>query len=174
MRRRTRLILTSGLAALLVLGGAVRYAALRATADSRFQGETGRRVFDPSRDASNDLKAAEQQARTQGKHILMDVGGNWCPSCLVLDGRFKADPLLRDLLAQNYILLHVNWSSENRNAQVLRPYPEPHGYPALYVLAADGRLIKAENTAELEDTIDPGKGYSRSALATFLGRYRVK
>ena len=164
-------VLLAGIVLLgLAVGLGLRYAARRATADSRFRGDARRRVFDPTRDAGKDLEQAKLQARAQGKHILMDVGGNWCPSCLVLDATLRDDAGLRTLLDRNYVLLHVNWSTENRNAAVLERYPEAHGYPALYVLGADGRLIRAENTAELEGT---GGGYRRDAIAAFLVKYGV-
>ena len=154
---------------ILALG--LRYAASRATADARFHGDPDHRVFDSSRDALADLKTAKQQAAAEHKTLLMDVGGNWCPSCILLDQMLKSDADLRRQLARDYVLLHVNWSSDNRNQAVLSTYPEAHGYPALYVLAADGRLIKAEDTTELEAQPNQGRGYSHAAISAFLAKY---
>ena len=47
--------------------------------------------FDPSRDAMKDFEAAKAEAKKSGKRILLDVGGNWCSWCRLLD-RFYTDP----------------------------------------------------------------------------------
>lgn len=171
---RTAKITVSVLLVAGVIASGLRYAALRATADSRFQGKASQRVFDPGRNASADLHLAQDQARLQHKNILVDVGGNWCPSCILLDRTLKEDANLQSLLTLNYILVHVNWSSDNRNNQALGAFPTPHGYPALYVTSPDGHLVRAENTEALEETTQQGTVYSRAALATFLTRYAPK
>ena len=161
--------------AVVVAGGAaafaVRYAADRATADSRYSGSVTRRVFDPARDAQADLYRAEEQATTEHKNILVDVGGNWCPSCIALDQTLRNDSSLHALLQSEYVVLHVNWSSDNRNQRVLSQYPKPHGYPALYVLRPNGGLVKAENTDELSGSPEQGTAYSHDAITAFLKRY---
>lgn len=124
--------------------------------------------FDPTRDPANDLQAAMQRAQAEHKNILMDVGGNWCGWCLVLEKTLHDDPTLDGLLEKNYVVLHVNFSQENQNTPFLHNYPEAKGYPAWYVLSPQGRLLKAENTSELEATHDLREGYNKDALKRFL------
>ncbi|MGA8939981.1 MAG: thioredoxin family protein [Acidobacteriaceae bacterium] len=124
--------------------------------------------FDPTRDSNKDLHAAMQQARMEHKNILMDVGGNWCPWCILLDRTLNDDAELRALLEKNYVLLHVNFSRENENLDFLGPYPKAKGYPAWYVLSAKGKLLKAEDTSELEQTHKLDAGYNKATLKTFL------
>ncbi len=127
--------------------------------------------FDPGRDPAKDLRAAEARAASEHKNILMDVGGNWCPWCLLLDRTLAEDPVLHAALEKNYVLLRVNWSRENQNAEFLVEYPETRGYPAWYVLSASGRLLKAEDTSELEQTHLLSTGYSKAAVGAFLEKY---
>jgi len=124
--------------------------------------------FDSSRDSAQDLKAAIQQAESQHKNILMDVGGNWCSWCLLLERTLTEDAELHALLEKNYVLLHVNFSMDNQNAQFLGKYPPAKGYPAWYVLSPQGRLLKAEDTSELEATHKLDAGYNKDALRKFL------
>ena len=126
------------------------------------------KVFDPTRDSAKDLKAAVEQARAEHKNILMDVGGNWCPWCIVLDRTLNEDPELHALLTKNYVLLHVNFSRENENLSFLASYPKTTGYPAWYVLSSNGKLLKAEDTSELEQTHKIDAGYNKETLNTFL------
>jgi thiol:disulfide interchange protein len=124
--------------------------------------------FDPTRDSNKDLHAAIEQARMEHKNILMDVGGNWCPWCILLDRTLNDDPELHALLEKNYVLLHVNFSRENENLNFLGPYPKAKGYPAWYVLSPKGKLLKAEDTSELEQTHKLDAGYNTATLKTFL------
>lgn len=149
----------------------LRHASRLSTADARFHGIVSRRVFDPSRDALLDLHTAEQQAATQHKNILMDVGGNWCPSCIAFDSALRSDSGLQDLLSRNYILLHVNWSSDNENEPLLSRYPKAHGYPTLYVLSPTGQLLTSQDTGSFEQQVQNGDGYDHPRLAAFLSKY---
>jgi len=124
--------------------------------------------FDPTRDSGKDLRVAMEQAQREHKNILMDVGGNWCPWCIVLDRTLHEDAELHALLEKNYVLLHVNFSKENENLSFLGAYPKATGYPAWYVLSAKGKLLKAEDTSELEQTHNLDAGYNKATVAAFL------
>jgi thiol:disulfide interchange protein len=126
------------------------------------------KLFDPARDSAKDLQAAELQARREHKNILMDVGGNWCPWCLLVDRTLSEDPELHALLEKNYVVLRVNFSQDNENVAFLSKYPKATGYPAWYVLSSSGRVLKAEDTSELEQTHRLGAGYNKEALKRFL------
>ena len=131
--------------------------------------------FNPASDPAKDLRAAMQRAQAEHKNILMDVGGNWCEWCLVLEQTLHGDAELSALLEKNYVVLHVNWSKENENAKFLKRYPEPAGYPSWYVLSAQGKLLKAENdTSELEANHKIDQGYNKEALKRFLVKYAPK
>ena len=131
--------------------------------------------FDPGSDPAKDLQAAIERARAEHKNILMDVGGNWCGWCLVLEKTLHEDPELSALLEKNYVVLHVNWSKENENAKFLKRYPEPVGYPSWYVLSPTGKVLKAEtNTGELEANHKIDQGYNKEALKRFLVKYAPK
>lgn len=141
------------------------------TADSRFKGVASARVFDPARNAAFDIQWAQHQADIQHKNVLLDVGGNWCPSCILLDRTLRSNTRLHELMQRSYVLVHVNWSSDNQNEAVLGHYPKANGYPALYVLAPDGHLIHQQNTSEFEQPASQGTGYDETAIARFLGKY---
>ena len=133
------------------------------------------KVFDPASDPAKDLQAAMEKAQAEHKNILMDVGGNWCSWCMVLDHTLREDAELQGLLEKNYVMLHVNYSKENENKEFLRKYPQPKGYPALYVLSPQGRLLKAEtDTSELEGNHKIGGGYNKDAVREFLEKNKPK
>ncbi|MEO8847937.1 MAG: thioredoxin family protein [Casimicrobiaceae bacterium] len=123
--------------------------------------------FDPSRDAAADVAHAVVQAKASARNVLVDVGGEWCSWCHILDDFFAADGDARALRDQDYVTVKVNWSPQNRNAALLARWPRIDGYPHLFVLDANGKLLRSQSTGELE----LGHGYDRAKLLAFLRRY---
>ena len=117
------------------------------------------RIFDDKRDAANDIANAIKLATKQNKHILLDVGGNWCSWCHKLDFTFTTNKDIAQLL-KKYVVVKVNWSRENENKAVLANYPKiVTGFPHLFVLDKTGKLIQDQDSSLLEsgDHHDPDK-----------------
>ena len=126
--------------------------------------------FDPARDAAQDLKLALQLAKASGKRVMVDVGGEWCSWCHVLDAYFANTPAVQAVLSQRYVMLKINWSPQNKNEAVLSQWPKVKGYPHLFVLASDGRLLHSQDTGDLELPATQGKGYDTVKMLAFLKR----
>jgi thioredoxin-related protein len=102
--------------------------------------------FDPTRDAAKDIEDAIHLARKLKKRILIDVGDNACGWCRNLSEFFETNEEAARLLRKNYILVKVNWSLENENKEVLSRYPKIPGYPHLFVLDRNGKLLHSQRT----------------------------
>jgi len=120
--------------------------------------------FDPARDAAADLQLAMAEARHSGRRIVLDVGGEWCPWCHRMDAFLHDDAQLHALRDAGYVWMKVNYSEENENAAFLSRFPEVKGYPHLFVLDADGKLLHSQFTGALE----AGKSYDRDKFVAFL------
>jgi thioredoxin-related protein len=126
--------------------------------------------YDPLRDPQHDLRAAVKEAQVGGKRILLVVGGEWCSWCKILDGFIKATPDVAELWTKHFITVHVNFSEENQNATFLGQFPVIEGYPHIFVLDKDGRLLHSQETSLLER----GNSYSRDRLKAFLQAWTPK
>ncbi len=122
--------------------------------------------FEPQRDAAADVATAVALAKKQGKRVLVDVGGEWCPWCHILDRFVAANADVRALTDANYVWVKVNWSKENKNEALLSRWPAVKGYPHLFVLDADGRLVHSQDTGLLED----GKDYDKCKVRRLPAR----
>lgn len=124
--------------------------------------------YDPARDPAADLATTVEQARSAGKRILVQVGGDWCGWCHRLDAYIRNEPAMAQAIGDNFILMKVNYSEENPNKEFLAEYPEIPGYPHWFVLDADGKLLHSQNTADLE----AGETYSQPAIQMFVDQWK--
>ncbi len=127
----------------------------------------GAQTFDPARDAARDVAEAVALAKASGRRVLVDVGGEWCVWCHLLDHFFATDGEALRLRQRYYVTVKVNWSPDNHNAAVLSRWPPVAGYPHLFVLDPDGRLVHSQPT----DVLEQGRGYDRDRIIAFLRRY---
>ena len=123
--------------------------------------------FDPARDAQADVARAVAQANAEGKRVIVDVGGEWCTWCHVMDRFIAVHPDVRALIDARYVWVKVNVSPENRNEALLSRWPSISGYPHLFVLDADGTLLHSQNTG----TLEAGKGYDKAKFLALLRRF---
>ncbi len=75
--------------------------------------------YDPARDPEADLKAAISQAQKEHKRILLEVGGEWCPYCRLLNKIIHENPQLLSRLESNFIVVKVNFSPDVKNEAFL-------------------------------------------------------
>ena len=126
-------------------------------------------MFDPNRDAAKDISDAIVEATKSNRRIILDIGGNWCIWCKRLDTLFMKNTDLADFMHKNYVVVKVNFSKENQNEKILSQYPEIKGYPHLFVLDKDGKLLHSQDTGDLES----GKGHSKEKVFEFLKKWTV-
>lgn len=129
------------------------------------------KLYNPDADAKKELAEAIQHAGEQNKHVLVQVGGNWCPWCIKLHGFFESETRVDSILRQDYILVRVNYSKENKNTEVLASldYPQRFGFPVLLVLDQTGKRLHTQDTGYLE--LD--KGYDPEKVSRFLLNWNV-
>lgn len=121
-------------------------------------------VYDPKRDAARDIADAVKEAQRTNKYVLIEVGGEWCGWCHRLDKFFLDNPDLLQLREKNFVTVKVNFSEENENKAVLSHYPPIGGYPHIFFLNSDGKLILSQDTGVFE----AGTTYNLDRLTTVL------
>ncbi|HQU82824.1 MAG TPA: thioredoxin family protein, partial [Pyrinomonadaceae bacterium] len=90
-----------------------------------------REKFDPTRNASTDLQNAVTKATAENKRIILDIGGEWCVWCRIMDYYLIENKDLGKIVDENFVWLKINMSPENENKEFLAKYPEIQGYPHL-------------------------------------------
>jgi len=126
--------------------------------------------FDPTRDAAADVRAALAEATRTHRRVILDVGGEWCGWCHVLDRYFVEHADLKALRDKHYVWLKVNFSPENKNEALLSRYGPIEAYPWLFVLDQDGKLLVSQRTGPLEE----GPSYNFDRMKAFLTQWAPK
>jgi thioredoxin-related protein len=128
--------------------------------------------FDPARNAQKDIQEAIELAKKLDKRILLDIGGEWCIWCHRLDSLFIQNKDLEDYLNAQYVVVKINVSKENENKAVLSKYPKVAGYPHIFILNKEGKLIHSQNTGELEFPKNhPSKGHDKRKVFALLRKW---
>ena len=128
--------------------------------------KVNKNLYSETANPTSDIAAALARARREHKRVLLDFGGNWCGDCQLLDIYYHQSPNA-ELLAKNFILVHVNIGHMDKNVDVAKKYNVPitKGVPALAVIDANGNLLYSEREKEFEHT-------SPEAITAFLNRWK--
>ncbi len=130
-------------------------------------------IYNVEADAKADLKAAMDKAGKEGKHVLIQVGGNWCKWCIKFHEFVKKDAQIDSLINADYVFILINYSKENRNLELMKQleYPQRFGFPVLVILDAEGMRLHTQDSGFLESGND---SYSKEKIMTFLKCWNTK
>jgi hypothetical protein len=127
--------------------------------------------YDPAADPFAQLAEAKAAASADHKLVLVVAGGDWCSWCHYLDGFFEKNADVEQALESTFVVVHVNYSDDNKNERFFGTLPKAVGYPHFWVLSADGAVLRSQNTAPLENG---NKGYEKSRMLAFVAEWRAK
>lgn len=129
-------------------------------------------LYKPEANAEKEIKEAVEQAKDQGKHVLIQIGGNWCIWCARFNDFVTTDKSIDSLVQKNYIVYHLNYSKENYNSKLLKEYeyPQRFGFPVFLVLDGKGKLLHTQTSWYLES----GKSYDKEKVVAFFNDWGPK
>jgi thioredoxin-related protein len=125
------------------------------------------KLYDPGENAEAKISKAIEQAKSEGKHVFIQIGGNWCVWCARFNDFITNDAKIDSIIKAGYIVYHMNYSKENFNARLLAKYgyPQRFGFPVFLVLDGNGKLFQTQNSWYLEDG---KKSYDRDKVIEFF------
>lgn len=106
--------------------------------------------FDAKRDPAADLQAAIAEAQRTDKRIILDIGGDWCQWCHVLERFYAAHSDIATLRDSSFVTVAVYYGTDNKNQQFLSRYPKTEAIPHFFVLEKDGTLLYSQGILKLE------------------------
>lgn len=126
--------------------------------------------YDEQANADAAVAKARAEAQKQGKLLLIDLGGNWCGDCRVLDGTLQL-PSVKAFMDKHYTVVMVDVGRFERNLQIPAHYgfnTRLKGVPTLLVVdPKTDRLLNRDDVFALSSAGD----MSPQALADWLARW---
>lgn len=136
-----------------------------------------KKVYNDDIDPMEQIDNAIAQANEQGKFVICQVGGNWCPWCLRFADFITKDEEIAKLVDDNFVYIHVSYNprnstNETRDKAMLKRLGNPgrFGYPVFVVLNQDGNVIHIQDSSFLEE----GKGYNKEKVLRFFKAWTPK
>ena len=133
-----------------------------------------RKVYDENINPLEQIDQAVTKARAEGKYVICQVGGNWCPWCLRFAEFITTDADISTFVDENFVYAHVNYNPRKsggeekaRQAVALMKRLDNcgrFGYPVFVVLDEEGRVIHIQDSSFLEE----GQGYNKGKVLRFF------
>ncbi len=129
-------------------------------------------LYHPEENAKKEIAEAVKLAKDSGKHVLIQVGGNWCVWCARFNDFVTKDKSLDSLVTSNFVTYHLNYSPENKNEDLLKKYefPQRFGFPVFLILNEKGELIHTQSSWYLEAE----KSYDKEKVKAFFSDWSKK
>ena len=134
-----------------------------------------KKVYNEQVNPLEQIDQALAQAQSEGKFVICQVGGNWCPWCLRFADFITNDSTINSVIEQNFVYIHVNYhprkATEWSAAMMKRlNNPERFGFPVFVVLDEQGHVLHIQDSSFLEE----GKGYNKEKVLRFFQNWTPK
>ena len=135
-----------------------------------------KKVYNESIDPMTQIDEALVKAKAEGKFVICQVGGNWCPWCLRFADFISKDADIMKVVNDNFVYLHVNYNPRKGNdatAEALMKRlgnPQRFGFPVFVVLDENGKVLHVQDSSFLEE----GQGYNKDKVLRFLNNWTPK
>ena len=139
-----------------------------------------KRVYNETIDPMTQIDEGLQKAKAEGKFVICQVGGNWCPWCLKFADFVEKDTAVNKVVNDNFEYIHVNYNrrasagaeAQQKAAQLMQRLNNPgrFGFPVFVVLDEKGNVLHIQDSSFLEE----GKGYSEEKVLRFFKNWTPK
>jgi len=131
--------------------------------------QESKKLYDPSLDGMKQIKEAVGKAAKEGKHVLIQYGGNWCSWCIKFDAFCKADTSISIIISVNYIPVKLNYDPTNKNeeANAYLGNPSRFGFPVFIIVDGKGVVLHIQDSSLLEED----KGYNKQKVTGFFRQW---
>ncbi|MBQ3730246.1 MAG: thioredoxin family protein [Muribaculaceae bacterium] len=158
-----------------ILTIAVLAVALLATVANAQEQTALKKVYNEEINPLEQIDQAVAQAQAEGKFVICQVGGNWCPWCLRFAEFITTDSTINAVVEENFVYIHVNYhprkATEWSAAMMKRlNNPERFNFPVFVVLDEQGNVLHIQDSSYLEE----GKGYNKEKVLRFFQNWTPK
>lgn len=149
-----------------------------------------KKVYNEDINPLEQIDQAVVKAQSEGKFVVCQVGGNWCPWCLRFADFITNDTTISRVIDDNFVYIHVNYDPRKRTAETNGQQTKTKetqvqqgealmrrlnncgrfGFPVFVVLDAKGRVLHIQDSSFLEE----GKSYNQPKVLRFFKAWTPK
>ena len=139
-----------------------------------------KKVYNEDIDPMTQISQAIDKAKAEGKFVICQVGGNWCPWCLKFADFITNDTTASRIIDESFVYIHVNYNPRKSQgedkaqqaATLMKRLNNParFGFPVFVVLDEEGNVIHTQDSSFLEE----GQGYNHEKVARFFKGWTPK
>ena len=127
------------------------------------------KVYNEQINPLEQIDQAVAQAQAEGKFVICQVGGNWCPWCLRFADFITNDSTISSIIEQNFVYIHVNYHPRKAtewSAAMMKRLNNParFNFPVFVVLDEQGNVLHIQDSSFLEE----GTGYNKEKVLRFF------
>ena len=143
--------------------------------------QTGpKKVYNEDINPIEQIDAAVMKAQSEGKFVICQVGGNWCPWCLRFADFITNDTTISKVISENFEYIHVNYNPRKSEGAVKAQAAAAlmkrldncgrFGFPVFVVLDESGKVIHTQDSSFLEE----GQSYNQEKVLRFFKNWTPK
>lgn len=157
--------------------------------------QTGlKKVYNEDINPIEQINQAVVKARSEGKFVICQVGGNWCPWCLRFADFITNDTTISKVIDENFEYIHVNYNPRKSGGEAQQQQAAAlmkrldncgrFGFPVFVVLDGEGKVIHIQDSSFLEGSGpetneclgegDQGQGYNQEKVLRFFKNWTPK
>lgn len=148
---------------------------------SNIQAQKGlKKVYNETVNPIEQIDRAIVKAKSQGKFVICQVGGNWCPWCLRFADFITNDTTISKCINENFEYIHVNYNPRKSGSELQQQQAAAlmkrlnncgrFGFPVFVVLNGEGTVIHIQDSSFLEE----GQGYNQEKVLRFFRNWTPK
>lgn len=150
---------------------------VKALQEAEVQKEEFPEVYDDAADPVVQIDEAIAKAKAEGKFVIAQVGGNWCPWCLRFADYIEKDEEIKSVVNENFVYVHINVRRRNPEtgknetctaAMAKLGNPMRFGYPVMVVLDGNGKVLHTQDSGYLES----GESYDKDKVLRFFNNWK--
>ena len=133
-----------------------------------------KKVYNEEINPIEQIDQAVAKAKAEGKFVVCQVGGNWCPWCLKFADFITNDTAISKVIDENFEYIHVNYNPRKsqgpeqvEQGKALMKRLENagrFGFPVFVILDEEGKILHIQDSSFLEE----GEGYNQEKVLRFF------
>ena len=133
-----------------------------------------KKVYNEEINPIEQIDQAVEKAKTEGKFVVCQVGGNWCPWCLKFADFITNDTAISKVIDENFEYIHVNYNprksqgpeqvEQGKTLMKRLDNAGRFGFPVFVILDEEGKILHIQDSSFLEE----GEGYNQEKVLRFF------